>query len=27
LTDAEVDARHSGVVSAVKERFGAVLRG
>lgn len=26
LTDAEVDTRHGGVVTAVKERFGAVLR-
>jgi phenylalanyl-tRNA synthetase beta chain len=26
LTDAEVDTRHAGVVNAVKERFGAVLR-
>ena len=27
LTDVEVDARHAAVVAAVKERFGAVLRG
>ena len=27
LTDVEVDTRHAAVVAAVKERFGAVLRG
>ncbi len=26
LTDAEVDARHAQVVSAVEKRFGATLR-